>query len=306
MHARRAAKPNVARSPGHALVMALALGSLPVTGHAAEYGTFGDLSASVAGDQESRQQAGDNVRLLTDQADVSNQALASVANAYYYASLASASLAATASASAQAELFQAEGNANVNSVSFFDRLTFSIPAGTYASGLSATFHGIAAGSMEVEGCTNPPLSLNNCSSGFQVFNARAGGPIDSDSFDARVDVDAESNAADSLGSLFALRVSLLAADQTLLAPLDVAVAVSAYLQTGGSARNTYGYEFGAKQSLFNSNATLHFTRIESPEGVTWGSASGVFLSQPIPEPESWALLAAGLVVLAMRRRSRKT
>ena len=41
-----------------------------------------------------------------------------------------------------------------------------------------------------------------------------------------------------------------------------------------------------------------------PEGYTFASASGVLLSAPVPEPESYALLATGLALVGWRMRRR--
>jgi hypothetical protein len=47
-----------------------------------------------------------------------------------------------------------------------------------------------------------------------------------------------------------------------------------------------------------------YLSVALPAGVTMTSSSGVFLTQPIPEPETWAMLLAGLGVLGVVRRRR--
>jgi hypothetical protein len=44
--------------------------------------------------------------------------------------------------------------------------------------------------------------------------------------------------------------------------------------------------------------------VEIPSGATWSSYSGVFLTQPVPEPGSMVLLVAGLMILVWRGRRR--
>ncbi len=82
------------------------------------------------------------------------------------------------------------------------------------------------------------------------------------------------------------------------------VAVTAMLQSRGSARNTYGYPFGAPESMFDADFALYFTGVHVADGVRWDSASGVFLAEPVPEPGEWAMLLSGLAVIAARLRRR--
>lgn len=52
---------------------------------------------------------------------------------------------------------------------------------------------------------------------------------------------------------------------------------------------------------FFNTATLG---IEAPTGVTFTSESGLFLTRPVPEPETWAMVGLGLVMLSWVARSR--
>jgi PEP-CTERM motif len=84
----------------------------------------------------------------------------------------------------------------------------------------------------------------------------------------------------------------------------------------GMALNTFSYPFGASQTLFAADFGAAFTDLEvtgatagrarAANGITWTSPSGVFLSQPVPEPGTWALMLLGglATATAVRRRQR--
>lgn len=299
----RAARPRVPHiGMLHVAALAAALAFVPAEAGAAAFGTNGHLIASVIGDQANRSDVG--TTFLTDDATVINAEWGSGASALYIASLPAAMLVSQASATANpATALYATGNAGIEYVTLADSITFHVPVGTYAGGLSATFAGAVLGSIQAVGCTNS-VPNNYCSAGSQVVDASVGGTLGSDNYHRMLNVDAGGLAADGLGEHFALTVQLVGAGAVVGAPLDVAVSVTAMLQSRGSARNTYGYPFGARESMFDADFALYFTGIGVADGVTWDSASGVFLAEPVPEPGEWALLLSGLAVIAARLRRR--
>lgn len=65
----------------------------------------------------------------------------------------------------------------------------------------------------------------------------------------------------------------------------------------------FAMAMGASFGDFSHTATLN---LEIPEGTSMGSVSGVFLTAPVPEPETYAMMMAGLGLLGGIARRRKT
>ena len=63
---------------------------------------------------------------------------------------------------------------------------------------------------------------------------------------------------------------------------------------------------GSRGAEGDFSHSARFLSLETPEGVTWHSESGVFLSQPIPLPSTMLLLGSGLLGLVGLRRFRKS
>lgn len=264
---------------------------------AAPYSVQGQATVSVTGGGADSDLS--EARFVGDSIAVDNGI--SQASAWYSASLASATLASYAAARADPATDYGSGaHAEVRPVGFADLLSFWIPAGTYATDLRVQFHGFTQGSLSSLGCRG---ATGNCSGGYQIASFSAGGPLGSDQHYERKDVDAGSNAAAGMNAFFVLDLPLLGAT-TLAAPRVVDVSVSASLVSVGSALNTYAY-LGSTTTMFAGDLWGGFTRLDLPEGLSWSSASGVFLSQPIPEPASALLLLAGLALTgaAVARRS---
>jgi hypothetical protein len=212
-----------------------------------------------------------------------------------------------------ADVYGAGAVAMVEPVSFKDRLSFLIPAGGYVNDLRLRLSGFAAGSVQAEGCQNGVP--NSCSNGYQVISFHIGGSYGGQDYSRRLDVDAAGTSSQLLGDRFTLDIRLLPAG-TFESDVTVDVAVEAYMISKGMAVNTYSYPFGASKTLFAADFGAAFTDLEvtgamaagarSANGITWTSASGVFLSQPVPEPGTWALmLLGGLVTAAAVRRRRR-
>lgn len=290
-----------ARAPLAMLVFAAA-GALSASGGAiAAYGTDGGLKVSVIGDQIIR--GASDALSVSDSATVVNASESSTAAVAYSASLATARVTTSAAAAASpADVYDATAFVEADPASFSDRLTFVMPAGTYETGAHATFRGFAGGALSSVGCTNhnPDPGINLCSNGFQTITFAAGSSLGNATYHRRLDVNAGAQAADGLAERFSLTVPLVQAGQVFASPTAVSVVVSGSMSTRGTAVNTYSYPFGAKGTQFTSDFSAYFSGISVQPGIVWEPESDVFLSQPVPEPETWALLVGGGALLAAR------
>lgn len=263
--------------------------------HAAEFSTYGSVYASTGPDPQTRTLAGGT--LLYDEVNSDNHNGAT-AMAAYVASLPSATLKTRVAATADpADVFGNSAFAQVNAVSFADTLTIHIPAGTYQSDLQAVFRGFVTGHLLAQGCT----LYATCSNGYQVTDFQVGGGLGAANYHRRTEVFADAVASASLDDFFTLSVPVLRA-QTLVEDAQMVLSVTASMITQGSALGTYPN--GARRTMFAGDAWGGFTAVETPSGVDWSSNAG-FLAQPVPEPESWAMLLAGVVVTGwtLRRRA---
>ena len=266
---------------------------------ASAFSVHGEATVAVTGSSASSDLT--EPSLVGDSIAVSNAN--SAASAWYTASLASATLSSYASAAADpATAYGSGANAQVAPVSFVDTLSFHVPAGTYATGLGVRFEGFTLGSLLALGCR--PTALPVCSNGYHAVHFYAGGPYGSDTYQARADVDAGTTSSGSMDAFFVLDLPIMNST-TLTMPTDVQVSVTGSITTRGAALNTYGYS-GDLSTLFTGDLFAGFTRLETPANVTWTSDSGLFLSLPVAEPPSMALMLAGAAAIALlvaRRRS---
>jgi hypothetical protein len=293
------------------LVLALtAMASGPVG--AAAYGTAGTMYVGTTDGYNNPVFPEVPAVLLAESTQTTHSAGHSMADASIWASLASAQLVTHAAATAKpADAYGAGAAAMVEPVSFKDRLSFLIPASGYANDLRLRLSGFAAGSLQAEGCQNGVP--NSCSNGYQIISFHIGGSYGGQDYSRRLDVDAGGASSQLLGDRFTLDIRLLPAG-AFENDVTVDVAVEAYMISRGMALNTYSYPFGASKTLFAADFGAAFTDLEvtgamaagprSGSGITWTSASGVFLSQPVPEPDTWALMLMGglVTVAAVRRR----
>lgn len=309
------ARPSARRRMAHLgfVVLTLsAVASSPVA--AAAFGTSGTIYVGTTDGYENPIFPDAPTVLLVEGAQTTHSAGHSKADARMSASLASAQLVTHAAATAKpADVYGAAAAAMVEPVSFRDRLSFMIPAGGYANDLRLRLSGFAAGSVQAEGCQNGVP--DSCSNGYQIISFHIGGSYGGQDYSRRLDVDAGGTSSQLLGERFTLDIKLLPAG-TFENDVTVDVAVEAYMISKGLAVNTYSYPLGADQTLFAADFGAAFTDLEvtgamvagapAASAVTWTSASGVFLTQPVPEPGTWALMLLGGLVTtaAVRRRQR--
>jgi hypothetical protein len=120
------------------------------------------------------------------------------------------------------------------------------------------------------------------------------------SFQAYPSVD--TNEATGVNQFFILPFVLLPPNTVLSAPTTERAFITGAVILNGGANPTFTLDNGAKRTSFSAGVAAAFTSIEVPSGVTWVSDSGVFLSQPIPEPSTWALVLAGIALVGLRLR----
>jgi hypothetical protein len=227
--------------------------------------------------------------------------------------LASAQLVTHAAAAATpGDVSVAGAVGGVGPVWFKGRRSLLIQAGVYANALR--LRGFAAGSLQAGGCQNGVP--NSCANGCHEIWFHIGGSYGAQDYTCRLDVNAEGTSSQLLGDRFTLDIKLLPAG-AFDSNVSVDVAVEAYMISKGMALNTYGYPLGATATMFAADFEAAFTDLEvtgvmaaqgrAANGITWTSASGVFLTQPVPEPGTWSMLLMGglATAVAVRRRQRR-
>lgn len=240
----------------------------------------------------------DEEAYATDTATVSSGV--GQASALYVISLASASISAQASAAMDpADLSANVATAQVNDASFQDKLTFTIPAGAYPLGIQGIARGFVQANVQADAEDGSGVASSDDSIVMSVTPPYGG----TASHQAYPSVD--TNEASGVNEFFTLPFVLLPPNSVLAAPTTERAFFSGAVVLNGAAQGTLTEISGATRTSFSANVAAAYTRIDVPIGVTWVSESGVFLSQPVPEPAPWALLLAGLGLFGLKWRARE-
>ena len=88
---------------------------------------------------------------------------------------------------------------------------------------------------------------------------------------------------------------------TLPIPTSGVIGIESQLE--GAAWAEGRLDRGVGIATMNAHDTAFLTML-LPAGATFTSTSGVFLTSPIPEPQTWALMLAGIGLVAGRKRLR--
>lgn len=188
-----------------------------------------------------------------------------------------------------------------STVSFNESLTFTIAAGTYASDLYVSAHGFVNGVLSASGCD---AGLNpRCANVFEIWTFGFG--TDSLGVQSSDTLTYPDNSPNIISENFTLTTRVLTAgtyetDQTAFA------SIGASLQGKGGTLGGFSLN-GATETSFVADFynTGGFTSLATPDGVTWTSDSGVFLSA-VPVPAAVWLFGSGLLGLVGIARRKKS
>lgn len=185
-------------------------------------------------------------------------------------------------------------------VSASEDLYFSIPAGSYADPIKVRLLGQVEGDLAASG-NYTAWALIQAALGEPENPAVADAWSLGDSFRASASVN---NSAEHVAEAFALEATLIAPGTSLAQNRTVGLRVGLGLELNAKSDVWPDQHVpGGAEALFAS--TLKIYAVEVPEGVTWTSSSGSFLTsaQPVPEPSPGLLLAVGLVgIIALAGR----
>jgi hypothetical protein len=165
--------------------------------------------------------------------------------------------------------------ARVEHVGFHDELTFLVPAGSYPEGLYAQIHGRCAGLYSSEVGAGAQIS---CMASFGSNGIYDTGILA---------VGGEESGTRGIDETFTLTTTLVYPGQTLPVDYEVDKSVSAAMHRCLNWAVEYntgaGYVTGSGWNDFCGG--LQLTELIVPAGVSWWSASGVFLGGAVAAPE---------------------
>jgi len=177
-------------------------------------------------------------------------------------------------------------------IEMYDTLHFTVPAGTYDQGVNVVAQGWVDGGLSRMG--------DYGGTAIASFGADFGSGIGSNySFNKRIDRN-NGETGWSISDNYALSSTLVSPGSTLSSDQTFSRSIRLYfglptILTASTEDNVLptGSSF-ANADFFN---TAGISSIVTPSGVTWTSASGVFLSQatPVPVPSSLLLLCEGIL-----------
>lgn len=216
----------------------------------------------------------------------------------YYANLATASLGTNAYSYGDGDQCGGDGGASCKAyASFFETFTFDIAAGTYTEDLYVTLYGHLDGTIGSYGSATA----------YQKWNFALASSLGGDTFN-----DGNTQYNQSIDTDFSLTAMILRSgtynnDRTVTATL------SSYLKSVTSVPTLSNSTEGAWADV-DYYSTGQFLSLVTPDGVTWTSASGVFLTDvpttgttvTTPIPTSIFLATIGFATSSSWLKRRRT
>ncbi len=234
---------------------------------------------------------------ISDAASAAHALSSALASASYYGNLSTGTVSASANAKNGVDnnvWYEASAE---SSVDIFDTLYFNIPAGVYQDGLSVSAKGHISGSW------------SDSLWGTSRFGFVAS--LGNEEFVVQDKNDFSDVHLNDINQNFTLTTTLLSPGTVLNADKEIIKGIR--LSLGGPmslvASTLANGNSGPKEKTFGSvnfSNTGFFSEINTPEGVTWTSASGTFLSQPsaVPVPSSIILFGSALGFLGFRLKNK--
>lgn len=170
---------------------------------------------------------------------------------------------------------------------FSDKLKFTIPAGTYDHDLYATLSGYVNGSISVFGGSAYEIGYFFLgTNGFELPKS-----------ETEIVADISGTVSKTFSKTFDLTTRILSKGTILTSQSTVAVRVTGELLGHGTASYLYPCVGEPHTSMLcDFSNTGGFSSVIVPEGVTWTSKSGVFLTEATVVPVPGALLLGGIGV----------